>query len=128
MFREAVEKRIKEPQGKLTLSISLTSEEAKELVKLFTHDRPEYGFANATKLLENQYDNPHKLLASYRKEIKQMSKIRSSDAEAYRRLFNFQVKCQSLEYGNHNPLDTPYQGIKFDFLGQTFFCLLKIVQ
>ena len=77
MFREAVEKRIKS------------------------------GFANAMRLLEKQYGNPHKLLASYRKEIKQMTKIKPGDAAAYRRLFNFQIKCQSLGYGSQNPLDIP---------------------
>ena len=37
MFREAVEKRIKDPQGRLTRLINLTSGEAKELVKPFIH-------------------------------------------------------------------------------------------
>ena len=107
MFQEAVEKKIKDPQGKLTRLINLTSREAKELVKPFIHDRPECGFANAMRLLEKQYGNPHKLLASYRKDIKQMTKIKPGDAAAYRRLFNFLIKCQSLEYGSQNPLDTP---------------------
>ena len=107
MFREAVEKRIKDPQAKLARLINLTSREAKELVKPFIHDRPECGFANAMRLLEKQYGNPHKLLASYRKEIKQMTKIKPGDAAAYRRLFNFLIKCQSLEYGCQNLLDTP---------------------
>ena len=74
MFREAVEKRMKDPQRKLTRLINPTSGEAKELAKPFIHDRPEYGFANARRLLEKQYGNPHKLLASYKKEIKQMTK------------------------------------------------------
>ena len=74
MFREAVEKRIKDSQGKLTRLINLTSGSAKELVKSFTHDRPECGFANAMRLLGKQYGNPHKLLASYRKGIKQIKK------------------------------------------------------
>ena len=107
MFREAVEKRIKDPQGKFTQLINLTSREAKELVKPFIHDRQQCGFANAMRLLEKQYGNPHKLLASYRKEIKQMTKIKPGDAATYRRLFNFLIKCQSLEYGSQNPLDTP---------------------
>ena len=68
MFRETVEKRIKDPQGKFTRLINLTSGEAKELAKPFIHDRPECGFANAMRLLENQYGNPPKLLASYRKK------------------------------------------------------------
>ena len=58
-------------------------------------------------LLKKQYGNPHKLLASYRKEIKQITKIRPGDAAAYRRLFNFLIMCQTLEYGTQNPLDTP---------------------
>ena len=107
MFRETVEKRIKDPQGKLTRLINLTSGEAKELVKPFIHDRPECGFANDMRLLEKQYGYPHKLLASYRKGIKQMTKIKPGDAAAYRRLFNFLIKSQSLEYGSQNPLDTP---------------------
>ena len=107
MFQEAVEKRIKDSQGKLTRLINLTCGEAKELVKPFIHDRPECGFANAMRLLEKQYGNPHKLLASYRKEIKQMAEIKPGDAAAYRRLFNFLIKCQSLQYGSQNPLDTP---------------------
>ena len=105
--RYPVKKRIKDLQGKLTRLINLISGEAKELAKPFIHDRPECGFANAMRHLEKQYGNPHKLLASYRKEIKQMTKIKPGDAAAYRRLFNFLIKCQSLEYGSQNPLDTP---------------------
>ena len=57
------------------------------------------------RLLEKQHGNPHKLLTSYRKEIKRMTKIKSGDAAVYKRLFNFLIKCQSLEYRNQNPLD-----------------------
>ena len=60
MFREAVEKRIKDPQGKLTWLKILTSGKAKELVKPFIHDRPECGFANTMRLLEKQYSNSEK--------------------------------------------------------------------
>ena len=105
MFQEAVDKNIKDPQGKLTWLINLTNREAKELVKPFIHDRPECGFANTMRLLKNQYGNPHKLQVSYKKEIKQMPKIKPGDAAAYRRLFNFLIKCQSLECSNQNPLD-----------------------
>ena len=87
--------------------INLTSGEAKELVKPFFHDRSHCGVANTMRLLEKQYGNPHKLLASYRKVIKQMTKINPGDAAAYRRLFHFLIKCQSLEYGSQNPMDTP---------------------
>ena len=106
MFREAVEKKIADPQGRLTRLINLTTGEARELVKPFIHDKPEYGYEKAMKLLERQYGNPHKLLASYRNETKRMTRIKPGDAAAYRRLFNLLIKCQSLQYGNnHNPLD-----------------------
>ena len=107
MFREAVKKRIKDPQGKFTRLINLISREPKELVKPFIHYRPECGLRNALRCLEKQYGNPHKLLASYRKELKHMTKIKPGDAAAYRRLCNFVTKCQILEYGNQNSLDTP---------------------
>ena len=107
VYREAVEKRIKNPQRKLTRLINLTSGEAKELVKPFIHDRPGSGLSNARRLLEKQSSNPHKLLVFYRKEIKQMTKTKPGDAGAYRRLFNFLIKLRSLKYGYQNSLDTP---------------------
>ena len=58
MFREAVEKRIKDPQGKLTRLINLTSGEAKELVKPFIHDRPECGFTKARDLWRSNMKIP----------------------------------------------------------------------
>ena len=58
------------------------------------------------RFLEKQYSNPHKLLVSYGKEIKHMTKIKPDDAAAYERIFNFLIKCSSLEYGNQNPLET----------------------
>ena len=36
-----------------------------------------------------------------------MTKIKPGNGAAYTRLFNFLIKCQSLEYGNQNSLDTP---------------------
>ena len=79
-----------------------------EVRELFIHENPKYGYENAMKLLERQYGSPFKLLACYRNEIKQMTKIKSGDAAAFRRLFNVLIKCQSLQYSNSQyPLDTP---------------------
>ena len=36
-----------------------------------------------------------------------MTKIKSGDAAACRRLFDLLIKCQSFKYGNQNPLGTP---------------------
>ena len=59
-------------------------------------------------LLEKQYEDPHRLLVSYRREIKQMSKIKSGNVVAFRRLFNFLIKRQTLSYGtSKNCLDSP---------------------
>ena len=58
-------------------------------------------------LLEKQSGDPHSLLASYRWVIKQVSKIKPGDAIAFRRLFNFLIKCQTMNYGtSKNPLDS----------------------
>ena len=51
MFREVVEKKIDNPQGRLTSLIKLTTGEVRELVESFIHDNPKYGFENAMKLL-----------------------------------------------------------------------------
>ena len=77
---------------RLTRLTKYTCGEARELVIDFLHDRPDVGYTNAMNLLEKQYGNPHRLLA-YR-EIKQMSKIKPGDALAFRRLFNFLIKCK----------------------------------
>ena len=70
LFRKVVEKKIDNPQGRLTRMIKLITGEVKELVKPFIHDNSKYDYENAMKLLERQYGNPFKLLACYRNEKK----------------------------------------------------------
>ena len=70
MFRKVVEKKIDNPQGRLTRMIKSIIGEVKELVKPFIHDNSKYDYENAMKLLERQYGNPFKLLACYRNEKK----------------------------------------------------------
>ena len=107
MFCETVEKEIDDLQGRLTRLIKYTCGKARELVKNFTHDRPDVGYTNAMNLLDKLYKDPHRLLASYRREIKQMSKIKFSDAVAFGRLFNFLIKCQTMNYTtSKNPFDS----------------------
>ena len=107
MFCETVEKKIDYPQGRIARLIKYTYGEAKEFVKKFFHDRPDVAYKNAMNLLDKQYGNPHKLLASYRREIKQINKIKSGDALTSRRQFNFLIKFQTMSYGtSKNPLDS----------------------
>ena len=97
MFTESVEKKIEDPMGRLTRVIKCTTGVAQELVKHFIKCKPEQGYRNAMELLRRQYGNPHRLLAAYRMEIKHMSPIKPGDISAFRKLFSFLIKCQSLE-------------------------------
>ena len=94
--------------GKLTRMIKCTTGEAQELVKHFISDKLEQCYRNAMELLRRQYGNPHTLLAVYKREIKHMSPIKPGDISAFRKLFNFLIKCQSLSSSSQsNPLDAP---------------------
>ena len=51
---------------------------------------------------------PSQVFTCYKNQIKRMTKIQPGDAFAFRRLLNFLIKYQSLQYSNNqNPLDTP---------------------
>ena len=107
MLRESVEKKIEDPKGRLTRIIQYTRGEAKYLIKNFINNRPEYGYDNAMAVLHRQYGNPHTLLSSYRREVRQMVNLKAGDATTFRKLFNFLMKCQTIEVdGHYNPLDT----------------------
>ena len=90
MFKESVEKKIENPKGKLTRLIQCTRGEAKDLI---INDRPEYEYNNAMAILHRQYGNPHTLLSSYRREVRQMVPLKAGYATAFRKLFNFLIKC-----------------------------------
>ena len=57
--------------------------EPKELIKhciQLPHDR---GYQTAVTLLEKTYGNPHKILSSYRREVKDWPQIKFGDAKAF---------------------------------------------
>ena len=59
------------------------------------------------KLLENRYEDPLKILASYWREIKKWPSIRAGDATAFRQFHNFLLKCESIiSMQNWNALDS----------------------
>ena len=71
LFAEVVEAKIEEPRGRLTKLIKFTTEEARKLIKhciQLPHNR---GYQHTSALLERTYGNPHKILSSYWKEIKE---------------------------------------------------------
>ena len=108
LFCEVVETKIEDPRGRLTRLLKYTVGEAKELIKhciQLPHDK---GYKYAKSLLEKTYGNPHKILSSYRKEVKDWPQVKFGDAKAFRKFFNFLLKCESVSDNQHwNALDTP---------------------
>ena len=103
-----MEKRIKDPMGRLTRLIKLTEGEAKDLIKHCVHLTPESRYETAMMLLDNRYGNPHSLLASYRREIKGLHPVKPGDAASFRQFHNFVLKCEMFANGMEwNALDTP---------------------
>ena len=76
--------------------IQYTKGEAKDLVKNCIYLPSEQEYREAMRILHNRYGDPHKILAVYRKEIKEWPAVKASDAAGFRRFFNFLVKCKSL--------------------------------
>ena len=108
MFRDSIKKKIQNAKGILTRSIQYIKGKAKGLIKDFINDRPEYGYNNAMSVLYRQYRNPHALLSSYIREVRQMVPLKAGDPTAFRKLCNFLIKDQTIEVdGHNNPLDTP---------------------
>ena len=105
IFTESVKKKIEEPKGRLAQLIQYTTGEAKDLIKNFINGTPEYGYNSAMKVVRKQYGNPHILLSSYRKEVRQLVPLKVGDATALRKLINLSFKCQTNEADSHyNPL------------------------
>ena len=71
LFKEVVEGKAEDPRGRLIRLLKYTSGEAKELSNHCIQLPSNECFKYAKYLLEKVSGNPHKILASYRKEIKQ---------------------------------------------------------
>ena len=103
-----VEKKIDDPRGRLTRLIKYTDGQPKEMIKHCIQEPPAVGYKNARSPLEEKYENPHQLLACYRKEIKSRPQLKPADGAAYVKIYNFLLKCESVTLGqNWNVLDTP---------------------
>ena len=108
LFSEVVETKIDDPRGRLTRLIKYTVGEPKELTKhciQLPHNR---GYQTAVTLLEKTYGNPHKILPSYQKEVKEWPQIKFGDAKAFRKFYNFLLKCESISDSQQwNAMGTP---------------------
>ena len=92
LFSEVLETKIDDSRGKLTRLIKHTMGEPKELIKHcfeLPHDR---GYQTAMTLLEKTYGDPHKILLSYQKEVKEWPQIKFGYAKAFRKFYNFFAK------------------------------------
>ena len=108
LFREFVENKVDDPIGKLRKLIKYTSGDARELIKHCIQLPSNEGFKHAKYLLEKVYGNPHKILASHRKEVKNWQPIKFGDAIAFRRFHNLPLRCKSVATNQKwNALDTP---------------------
>ena len=76
IFKEVVEKRIKDPRGRLTRLIKYTNGEAKDLIKHCIQQPLSEGYTNALELLRIRYGDPLKVFATYRKEKRRWPTIK----------------------------------------------------
>ena len=79
LFREVVESKIEDPRGRLTRLIKYTVGDARDLIKHCIQLPSNEGFTHAKYLLEKMYGNPHRILASCRKEVKDWPQIKFED-------------------------------------------------
>ena len=108
IFKEVVENRIDDPRGRLIRLIKYTKGEAKELVMNYIHQPFIEGYQIAKMLLEKRHGDPHRLLGSYRKEIKEWQQLKLRDAAGFRKFSNFLVRCKNVTgRDNWNLLDNP---------------------
>ena len=91
-----MENKLEDSRRQLTQLIQYTSGKAKDLVKNCIYLPSEEGCREAMRILHNRYKDPHKLLASYRKEIKEWPAVKAGDAAGFRRFLNFLAKSKSL--------------------------------
>ena len=108
LFREVVESKIEDPRGRLTRLIKYTTGEAIELIKHCIELPSKIGYEKALHLLYKRYGDHHTTLAAYRKEIREWPQIKPGDATAFRKFYNFLIKCQSIiGESKWNVLDSP---------------------
>ena len=96
------------PRGRLARLIRNTDGEPKKMIKHCIQQPVSVCCKNARSLLEEKHGNLHYIVAAYQKEIKSRPQLRPVDGAAYRRFYNFLLKCEGATYGqNWNTIDTP---------------------
>ena len=109
IFKEVVENRIDDPCGRLIRIIKYTKGKVKEPVMncIFQLYSPTEEYQITQMLLKKKYGYLHRLLGSYRKEIKECQKLKLGDIGGFRKFSSFLVRRQSVTgRENWNLLDT----------------------
>ena len=96
VFKDVVERKIKDPRGKLTRLIKYTRGEAKVLITNCIQQPLSENYKNALKLLKGRYGDLHKILATYTREIKRWLVLEAGDLSPSRLYHTFLLKCQSI--------------------------------
>ena len=108
LFKEAVEKKVDDPKGRLTRLIRFTSGEAKELIQPCIQLPYLVRYKQTISLMERHSGNPLKIVAAYRREIKKWPLIKPGDSAALKKLYRLLIKCQSITADiTWNVLNTP---------------------
>ena len=85
LFFRVVETKINDTRGRLTRLIKYTVGEPKELIKRCIQLPHDCGYQTVVSLLEKTYGNPHKILPSYRREVKEWPQIEFGYAKAFQK-------------------------------------------
>ena len=96
IFKEVVEDRIEDQAGRLISLIKYTDGGARKLIKSCVKQPTYFGYQKVKMLLEKRHVDPHRIYASYWKEIKNWPPIKYGDGKSHREFFAFLNKCNSL--------------------------------
>ena len=108
VFNEVVEKWIEDPKGRLLRLLKYTKGEAHDLIKHCVQEPAYMGYSHAKGLLRKRCGDPHIILSSYRKEVRNWPKLKFGDAKGFREFYNFIVKCDGVaKEQNWNAINTP---------------------
>ena len=108
LFREEADKWIPEPKGMLMRLLKYTRGEAHDLIKHCVQEPSYMGYSHAQQLLRKRYGDPHIILSTYRKEVRNWPKLKFGDAKGFRKFYNFLVKCEGVSKEQlWNAINTP---------------------
>ena len=108
LFREVVEKWVQDPKGRLLRLLKYKRGEAHDLIKHCLQEPSYTGYSHAQGLFRKRYGDPHTILASYRKEVRNWPKLKFGDGKEFRVFCNFLVKCDGVARQHcWNAINTP---------------------